>query len=162
MSDETNVTTALPQPESQESHRWVKCKGCGGEIGIPANWEDETVECPECREQVRVHGKVLYRKPADQKAPEPAFVQVVAPSIKKTPSLELEKEADSALTFGILSIFLGWTFIVPFIGLCQYLGASSMADKEKVRVPTKATTGLILSIVFGACQGLAVISHLCK
>lgn len=161
MSEETNVTS-LYQPKEQESHRWVKCRGCGGEIGIPTDWKDDTVECPECREQVRVNGKVLYRPAEETQAPQTPLVQVIAPSIKKTPSLKLEKAADSALTWGIVCIVLGWTIIIPLLSLYQYCEVSSKADKEQLRVPTKARVGLILTLLFGICQGFAVIAHCCK
>jgi hypothetical protein len=44
-----------------EDIRWLPCNGCGGEIGVPADWVDFQVKCPECGTTVKGHGTLLYR-----------------------------------------------------------------------------------------------------
>lgn len=70
------------------------------------------------------------------------------------------------MIFGILCIFFGWTILIPLFGLADFFasdaGVSALAKKEGVSVPTRATFGLILTLVFGGMQSLGVIIALCK
>ena len=73
-------------------------------------------------------------------------------------SVALLRSADTAFNWGIASIVLGWTIIVPFIGFFQYIDVSKAAKKENTLVPGKATIGLALSLLFGVTQVAAVIA----
>lgn len=170
MSHDANVTPSAPvsrpaADDAPEAVRWIKCRGCGGEVGIPPGWGEPSVDCPECGASVQVHGKVLYRPPSTVQAlgaPLPAPVQIGALSVRKAANLELERAADKTMICGILSVALGWTVLVPLFGLCYHSEASAKAKEEGIPVPTKATVGLLLCLLFGAVQGLAVIAHLSK
>lgn len=160
MSRDASVTNSVPPAPgatTAEACQWIKCRGCGGEVGIPAGWPENEVECPECGLTVQIKGKVLYRPPSAP--PAPLTAPVLAP---RGPSLELIRKADMPMICGILSVVLGWTFIVPIFGICGYSDTFSMAKKEQVPVPGKATVGLVLCLLFGAAQGLAVISRFAK
>src|SRR5260370_41940449 len=65
MSPQTAVQEGMPSvPASQgEAYRWIKCEGCDGRIGIPADWNENTVICPKCESVVPVNGRVLYLPP---------------------------------------------------------------------------------------------------
>ena len=146
-------------------HRWLKCSGCRGDIGIPSDWVQSTVDCPQCGTAAHLPGRVLYRPAADGQPtgshePRPSCSTPVVPPSARRASLELGRKADGALTCGILSVLLGWTVLVPFVGLCFYNEALTLAKNERVPVPGKATTGLILSLLFGIAQGLAVLIRL--
>jgi hypothetical protein len=104
---------------------------------------------------VQLGGKVLYRPAQGDPVP-------VRKPASPTASLELNRQADWVLIFGVLSVVLGWTVLVPFFGLCCYLWAYDTAKSERVLVPSKATIGLLLSLLFGAGQGLAMILHFWK
>ena len=80
-------------------------------------------------------------------------------SLPKSPSLELGRESDSTLIWGILSVVLGWTVLVPGYAILCYVYASHLAEKERVPVPRKAIVGLILALLFGAMQTIALIAH---
>jgi hypothetical protein len=56
----------------------------------------------------------------------------------------------------------GLDFFVPLLGICCYWDASTMAKRPGLPVPTKATVGLVLSLLFGGGQCLAVAGHLMK
>jgi hypothetical protein len=158
MNSDTAIAHDTPQPlfevAQPEDHRWFTCRGCQGAVGVPLDWRDNTVECPECNASVQVNCKVLYRPPAA--APS---TTAVGPAIQKSASHELSSKSQSALVLGIASIVLGWTFVVPLIGMCYYWEAASHAEKEKIPVPGKATVGIALSLVFGVIQGLSVLAH---
>lgn len=167
MGQETNVTNA-PFPArrtASEEYLWIKCRGCGGEVGVPSDWDGPGVQCPSCGLTVQVHGKVLYRPPASSPqnvapaAESPTRTQP-AVSVPKSPSLELGRKSDGAMVCGILSVVLGWTVLVPFVGIAFYSDASVMAEKERIPVPRKAVVGLILSLLFGTIQTIAMIAHL--
>jgi len=104
-------------------------------------------------------------------------VEVAAPSARpmtltqKSPSIELQRKADTAMIYGILCVFFGWTILIPILSLLGFFckedlffgdGVSALAKKEGVPVPTKATLGLILTLVFGGMQSLALIVSLCN
>jgi hypothetical protein len=152
-----------------KDYRWIKCVGCGGEVGIPSDWSASTVECPKCGLSVQVGGGILYRPPAPVQRPE-LFRRPDSDSSSPSPqpvrqssgSLYLAGKAQATLILGVMSVVLGWTFIIPFIGCAQYLDTSTQAEKENVPVPGKATAGLILCLIFGIAQTIAVISHFVK
>jgi hypothetical protein len=156
MSQEASVTDGVPSA-LREDYRWIRCKGCKGEVGIPSDWSQDTVDCPQCGMAVQVRGGVLYRPPIQ--ADPPPVQQPVTAVAHPTPSLKLSGRAISSMVWGLLSVGLGWTVIVPFIGLCCYLFASETAKEERVLVPWQGTLGLALSLLFGAAQGLVVIIH---
>jgi hypothetical protein len=145
-----NQETVQATPKG-EDYRWIQCNGCGGAVGIPTDWTDNTVECPRCRLPVHVRGRVVYRPPAQARS-------ATGPQ-NRQPSLELIRKADSAMVYGIVSVLLGWTIIVPVSGVLTFNEASDMAKKEQVLVPGKATVGLVLSLLFGVSQGLVLISR---
>jgi len=159
MSEQTTIADGVRPASSGhgEDHRWIKCTGCKGDVGIPSDWTESTADCPQCGTAVQVKGGVLYRPPV-QSNPLPAQQQPAT----RTPSLDLNRLADWVMVWGVLSVVLGWTFLTPFFGICVYIDASRMAKKEQVLVPSKATIGLVLCLLFGAGQGLAVILHCCK
>jgi hypothetical protein len=107
---------------------------------------------------VQVKGGVLYRPPQAVPPSPKAVTEIVHPS----PSLELTRHADWVLSWGVLSIVLGWTVVVPLIGVCAYIDASSMAKKEQMPVPVKATISLVLCLLFGAAQSLWIFAYLLK
>jgi hypothetical protein len=79
------------------------------------------------------------------------------------PSVELQRKSDQAMIFGIVYIFFGWTVLIPIASLLCFFaddGASALAKKEGVPVPARATIGLILTLIFGAMQTLALIIKL--
>jgi hypothetical protein len=168
VSQETSITAEKPCGKNQHEpsernpsaeYRWIRCVGCEGEIGIPATWESDTADCPQCGTQVRVNGRLQYRPPSRPTplpvATPPATIALRAP---KAPSVELQRKADGAMIFGIVCIFFGWTVLVPICSLCYFCdNVSSLARKEGVPVPVRATIGLILTLTFGAMQTLAII-----
>jgi hypothetical protein len=152
------------QRTASDAYIWIKCRGCGGEIGVPSNWNDPAVQCPSCKLAMQINGRVLFRPPtagSGNFAPSPQSTtqNPFAIPVPKSPSLELGQHADWAMSWGILSVVLGWTVIVPVLGIIYYLGASYLAEKEKVSVPRKALVGIILSLLFGAVQTIALIAH---
>jgi DNA-directed RNA polymerase subunit RPC12/RpoP len=170
MGQETNETNA-PCPgafdTASEDYLWIKCRGCGGEVGVPSEWDEPDVECPSCGLTVQVQGRVLYRPPVSSPqnvAPAAELPTRTQPptTFPKSPSLELGGRADWAMTWGILSVALGWTVLVPLLGLHYYLLAANSAQNEGVQLPRKALVGVILSLPFGAVQTIALIAHLNK
>jgi hypothetical protein len=159
----TNGASSAPKDQS-EDYRWIRCRGCKGEVGIPSDWPHDTVECPQCGMAVQVwihvHGKVLYR-PAQGDAPQMQSGET-ATLLASSPRPELSHQAELVLIWGILSVVLGWTFIVPLTGLCMYNEAFTMARTQRVLVPWKATLGLGLALLFGAAQSLAIVIYFCK
>jgi len=156
-----------------KDYRWIKCAGCGGEVGVPPDWKENTVQCPHCGSVHYVGSSVLYRPPTPVQQPEvhrrpvsdssiPSPAPASQPVPKTTGSLELAGEAQTTLILGVLSVVLGWTFIFPILGVWAYLGTSYIANEEHVPVPGKATAGLILSLLFGIAQGITVIAHFAK
>jgi hypothetical protein len=170
VSQETGITAEKPREKHQHEptasnppaeYRWVKCIGCEGEIGVPATWEGDTADCPQCGTQVRVDGRLHYRPPSRPTplptAKPPASIALPAP---KVPSVDLQREADRAMILGILCVFFGWTVLVSLFSLCYYSDVSSLAKKEGIPVPLRATIGLIFTLVFGGMQTLALIVKL--
>lgn len=168
MGQETNETNA-PYPgafdTASEDYLWIKCRGCGGEVGVPSDWEGPGVECPSCGLTVQVQGRVLYRPPASSPpnvaaAAQPPTRTQPLTSFPKSPSLELGRQSDWTMVWGIVSVVLGWTVLVPILGLLCYAEASATARKDGVPVPRKAIVGLILTLLFGGVQTMALIAHL--
>ena len=170
MNQEASVSNGAPSASTDhcEDYQWIRCKGCKGEVGIPSDWPADTVECPQCGMAVQLwihlHGKVLYR-PAQGDAPQVQSEETATAPAFSSPSADLCHQAELVLMWGILSVVLGWTFIVPLTGLRVYNEAFATARKERVPVPWKATLGLGLALLFGAAQSLAalaVIAHFLK
>src|SRR5450755_1656501 len=146
MTQDMNVTIAPSsgtRRTAPEEYLWIKCGGCDGEVGVPSDRDDAGVECPSCGLAVQVHGRVLYRPPASPAqgvAPtaEPPICTQLPISLLKSPSLQLGRKSDAAMIWGIMSVVLGWTAIVPIFGLAYYCDASTMAEKEGMPVPRKA------------------------
>jgi DNA-directed RNA polymerase subunit RPC12/RpoP len=67
MSQETEIVASVP--EANRSYRWILCKGCDGEVGIPSDYIENSLECPNCQAKVIVAGMVLFRPPAKTKPP---------------------------------------------------------------------------------------------
>ena len=126
------------------------------------DWKESTAECPQCGFSIPVNGRLQYRSPEPTPADLATPVEVVTPSGEKAPSLELARQAHNVMLWVIASIVLGWTIIVPLATLFAYLHISDIAKKEQVSIPSKATVGLILAILFGCVQGAATIAHLAK
>jgi hypothetical protein len=168
VSHETNGTDGASlgiQRTAADDYIWIKCRGCRGEIGVPSDWNDPGAECPSCGLIIQVHGRMLYRPPASGQvtnAPiaQPPNTNVGSIPIQSRPSLGLGQTSDGALLWGILSVVLGWTVIVPLIGFCYYWNVTEAAQSESVPVPRKAFVGVILSLLFGAAQTIAMIAHL--
>jgi hypothetical protein len=138
MSQDAHAEADLPVAKAEfiEDVRWIKCRGCKGEVGIPSDWSEQLVECPQCGLQLRVHGKVLYRPSVE--GPSPARAHFLENAEKprsrprqRVPSLELGRTADHTLILGIVSILLGWTVIIPLIGWLVYLEAAQLAKRNK-------------------------------
>jgi DNA-directed RNA polymerase subunit RPC12/RpoP len=167
MSHETNGADAASlgvQRTAADDYIWIKCRGCGGEIGVPSDWNDPGAECPSCGLIIQVHGRVLYRPPTSGSVnsalgPQSATQNPFAIPVPKSPSLELGRQSDWTMIWGILSVVLGWTVMVPLIGLCPYYEASTLARKEGIPIPRRAIVGLILSLLFGTVQTIAMIAH---
>jgi hypothetical protein len=179
-----------PPAKNEKEYRWVKCTGCGGEVGIPSDRTDGTVKCPQCKATVAIYDEgLIYRPPALAPAqvqtapltrdeynglvkaasqssapasPPPSAPRLTVSTPQQSASLELSRAADKAMIWGILSIILGWTIIVPIICLCIYAATCEQARKEHTPTPTRATVGLILALLFGIVQGLTMIAHLAK
>jgi DNA-directed RNA polymerase subunit RPC12/RpoP len=164
MSDDTNITTEAFVPiahtSSSDEYRWIKCRGCGGKVGVPLDWKENSVECPECGATVLVNDRVLYRPPDDPvPTPNPAPATVAAPSANKSPSMEIVHKAETTLLWGIASIVFGWTFLVPFNCWGWYHDTAETAKTERVPVPGKATIGLVLALLFGGVQTICMVPH---
>jgi DNA-directed RNA polymerase subunit RPC12/RpoP len=183
MSQETEIIASVS--EANRIYRWIVCKGCDGEVGIPSDYSENSVECPNCQAKALVAGKVLFRAPAKAKpgpnpisaflesdewvppvqpvVPAPAPVAAKpSPTRPTAPSLDLQRKADGVLIAGFLCIVFGWTAIVPLLTVFGFLSASEDAKKEKVLIPGNATVGLVLAILFGGVQTLAIISQVSK
>jgi hypothetical protein len=109
-----------------------------------------------------VNGRLQYRAP---ELTPPALATpeaVITPSANKTPSLELGRDAHNVMLWGIASIVLGWTLIVPLATLGGYLDVCKTSKNEQVPIPSKATVGLVLAILFGCVQGAITIARLAK
>jgi hypothetical protein len=161
----TCATTAQPTSSAPQDgtgpYRWIRCGGCHGEIGIPPDWKERSVECPKCETwvQVKANGQVVYRPPGEAaQRPSHSGPSTAPAAAPGSPSLDLIRQADKAMISGILSIILGWTFIVPFFGVCMYYETAKLAKEESVLVPGKATVGLVLSLLFGIAQGIVLIA----
>lgn len=152
-----NGSPSAPKVQA-EDYQWIKCKGCGGEVGIPQEWSENRVECPQCEVAIQVKGRVLYRPCNGQSVNNSTTSTVVAQA--RTPSLDLIRKSDKVMICGILSIVLGWTVLVPLFGICEYGDVSKMAKKEQVLIPGKAIAGLVLALLFGVVQALPLIVHL--
>lgn len=147
--------------EQTDSHLWVRCRGCQGEVGVPQDWQDDTVECPSCREVLQVRGKILYRPPAEaMPAVAPPQTALTGPSAEDLATIN--RKAEVSLVWGLLSVFLGWTFFVPLLGFCYYCDAFSLANKAKVPVPGKGFAGMLLSLLMGGIHMTVLISRLSR
>jgi hypothetical protein len=168
VSHETNVEDVASlgtQRTATDDHLWMKCRGCGGEVGVPSNWGNPAVQCPSCKLTMQVQGEVLFRPPTHgianfAAAPQSATLTNSQHSLLQSPSLELGRESDWAMVWGILSVVLGWTVLVPLFGLVGYGEASTLARKEGVPIPRRAIVGLILSLLFGTVQTIALVARL--
>ena len=154
------------QRTASDAYIWIKCRGCGGEIGVPSDWNDPGAECPSCGLTTQVHGRILYRPPTSGQvstapvAHPPPTTTVLPIPIQSRPSLELGHKSDCVLLVGILSVVLGgWTVIVPLIGFYSYCCVIEIAKAESVPVPRKAFVGVILSLLFGTVQTITMIAH---
>ncbi|SRR6266478_1557563 len=147
-----------------KDYSWIKCAGCGGEIGIPSDWKASTVEGPKCGASVQVDRSILYRPPAQVQAPASTPSSPLQPtsSPQRTGSIELGRSADKTMIWGIVCILLGWTIIVPILCLVVYSYTADQARKEQVLIPTRANVGLILALLFGIGQGIALLPYLFK
>lgn len=147
-----------------KDYHWIKCGGCGGEIGIPPDWKGSTAECPKCGASVQVNVGILYRPPAQIQSPASTFSPPLHPTSpsQRNGSIELGRLADKTMIWGIVCILLGWTMIVPVICLVVYSWTADQARKEQVLIPTRANIGLILALLFGIGQGIAVLPYLFK
>jgi len=158
-NDETGACSA-PTTEIE----WIKCRGCKGEIGVPSALRERQIECPGCGLVHKLSETILFRPPAPAvTAPAPP---PLAPTRQPEPqnqpamaSVALLRNADVTLNWGIASIVLGWTILVPLIGFIYYSAVADEAKKENTLVPGKATIGLVLSLLFGVAQGAAMIAH---
>jgi hypothetical protein len=122
----TNTASSGAHRTASEDYLWISCRGCGGEVGVPSNWDDPGVACPSCGLTVQVHGRVLYRPPVSgspmtPSARQPPTTTVLPRPPQPGPGLELCGAADWAMAWGILSVLLGWTVMVPLLGLNYYL-----------------------------------------
>lgn len=100
MSEQKDTATAFPSEEHprgngllqgpREDHHWIRCGGCSGEVGIPLDWSENSVECPECGSAIQVTGRVLYRPAALPERPASSRV----PASRKAPSVELGRKAE--------------------------------------------------------------------
>jgi ribosomal protein S27E len=168
MSHETNsadVASLGAKRTASDAYLWIKCRGCGGEIGVPSHWDNPAVQCPSCKATMQVQGGVLFRPPTPGSvnfapAPQSTTQNPFAIPLPKSPSLELVRESDGAMFWGILSVVLGWTVFVPVCGLAYFAGASTTAQKEGIPIPRRAIVGLILSLLFGTVQTIALIARL--
>ena len=154
--------------ETASDIEWITCRGCKGEIGVPFAMRERLIECPGCGMPHKLSETILFRPATPAAAaPEMTALEAVAwaraqiPVVGNQPakaSVALLRSADTAFNWGIASIVLGWSIIVPFIGFFQYIDVSNAAKKENTVVPGKATIGLALSLLFGVAQGVAIIA----
>lgn len=150
-----------------QDYCWIGCKGCGGEVGIPADLHDEAVECPQCKTVVRTAGRILYR-PAAQHPGSPvprkdSSLQDSATSEKvrqAEASAKLHNASENTLICGILSVVLGWTVLVPLIAVGFYGEVREQAGVSKEPIPSKATAGLLLALLFGITQTIVMLGSL--
>ena len=115
-------------------YSWFPCPGCGGEVGVPADWIDRFVECPKCGETFSLISQLRYR-----------------------PGSRIERKLENAyaaLGLGLLSIPCGWTFVLPLVGVVYFFLALDSARLEKAPVPRFAIVGLVLSCGFGLVECL--------
>lgn len=148
MDQETDVTNS-PIPSrrtASEEYLWIKCRGCGGEVGVPSDWDEPGVQCPDCELTVQVHGRVLYRPPASGRpttlsARQPPITTVLPNAPLPNLSLELSGAADWAMAWGILSVLLGWTVIVPLLGINYYV-RSVLGERARPSCSAEGSSGL--------------------
>src|SRR5262245_41237419 len=95
--------------------RWLPCRGCGGEVGVPLDWAEDNVACPECGPRVQIRSEIQYRAPSEK---DDSQKQVPEREAKVSNTFLNE---DSSLGFGLASIVLGWTLIVPFLGFLAFI-----------------------------------------
>jgi len=160
----TDVNSLGVQRTASEDYVWIKCRGCGGEVGVPSNWDNPAVQCPSCKATTQVQGGVLFRPPSPGGvifAPSPQSATLTNPqyALLKSPSLELGRQSDWTMIWGILSIVLGWTMLVPLFGFMGYGEVSKLAGRETIPIPRRAIVGLILSLLFGIVQTIALIAR---
>jgi hypothetical protein len=161
MSQTVAGITEKAGSERPDSHLWVRCRGCKGEVGVPQDWQDATVECPSCREVLQVRGKILYRPPVEAKpAAAPPQMAPARPSAEDLATIN--RKAEVSLVWGLLSIFLGWTFFVPLLGFCYYCDTFSLANKAKVPVPGKGFAGMLLSLLMGGLHLAVLIARMSR
>jgi hypothetical protein len=166
MNEQSNSATGVSEPNAansqSEDYRWIKCLGCAGNVGIPLDWKENTVECPHCGLSIQGRTRFLYRPAPDQAPAISSAPASAVASSQKVPSLDLANKSQTTMLWGIASIVLGWTIVVPVLTLCLYCDTSTIAEKERLQVPGKATFGLVLALLFGVVQGFAAIAHLAK
>src|SRR5262249_24825037 len=95
---------------------------------------------------------------ADDESVQPVAPGPVAPPRPVGPSVDLERQAEKVMVMGVLSIVFGWTVLLPLFAVAQYIDTSNAAKKENLPTPSKATTGLVLALLFGSVQVLALIA----
>jgi hypothetical protein len=74
-----------------------------------------------------------------------------------SPSMDLVRHSESTFHFGILSVLLGWTILVPLIGIGVYINACQIAKQERIQTPIKATIGFAMCFLFGTVQSFSML-----
>jgi hypothetical protein len=147
-------------------HSWYYCPACRGQVGVASTYREDSVLCPGCGANLHLNQPVLYRPPLARECASTLDTLQAEPKPKvydlRTPSIGLMRMAENTLAWGIASVVLGWTLIVPLLGLFLYIETRGQATKEQVELPSKASWGLACSLLFGVVQTLAMISYLNK
>jgi len=74
-------------------YKWIQCQGCDGELGIPAEYAEAAVTCPECKAKMQVSRGILL--PARQRRIAPRTpVEGSTFSVEEPP-----KQCDGVLAF---------------------------------------------------------------
>jgi hypothetical protein len=115
MSQDPTITNGAPSVPNDrcEAFRWIRCEGCRGEVGIPSDWNESTVDCPECGMAVQVLGRVLYRtvQPVAHSVPQQAPPPTPAPRTRSLDRLieSLLKHAFTAIGASVvMACLIGW------------------------------------------------------
>jgi hypothetical protein len=159
--DNSAIRTKVEFPDG---HRWLKCIGCKGEVGLPHDWDEPSVSCPRCGEVIITNPKILYR-PEERPAPPPVPPRppLSLPLQPTAAGPSLIGKADVALAWGVACMFFGWTVIVPLISVCCLLNVNSAAKAQNAAYPTRAVIATILTVTFGFIQAfamfVAIVNH---
>jgi hypothetical protein len=156
MSQEATVMSA--PKDQREVYRWIRCKECTGEVGIPSDWKQATAACPKCGEIVRVNdkSKVLYRPPVQGGS---HSVRIPVTAAADDPEKHNNPLALISFIVGIVGLILHVIGLIPIVGIVLSAIALGSFKPETQKNRWMAGWGLALSIL-GTVSYLTAYGHL--